>query len=79
MLENELVTVSVVTRIEKMKIRGKIRKQANWLWMLRNPNPEKIFKKLKMRLPDAFAIYHSGFSEQLKEFLETKLTSGHER
>jgi len=73
LLENELDSIRKLDRIEKMKMRSKIRKQTNWLLVFGNPTPEKIFKKLEGKLPDVFSLYPFGFSDTLKKVLKEKV------
>jgi hypothetical protein len=73
MLENELNSVSTLDRIEKTKMRSKIRKQSRWLLAFGNPTPEKIIKKLAQKLPDLFSLYPYGFFDMLKEEIILKM------
>ena len=75
LLENELDSIRKLDRIEKMKLRSKIRKQTNWLIVFGNPNSEKIFKKLEDKLPDLFSLYPFGFSDTLKKLLKVKVAN----
>ena len=45
MTEHELDVIRNIDRIEKMKMRSKIRKQASWFLTFRNPSSLKIFDK----------------------------------
>jgi hypothetical protein len=75
LLENELDSIRKLDRIEKMKMRSKIRKQTNWLISFGNPASEKIFKKLEDKLPDVFSLYPFGFSDTLKKLLKVKVAN----
>ena len=72
-LENELDSIKKLDRIEKMKMRTQIRKQANWLFTFRNPTPVKIFDKLEEKLPGVFSLYPYGFSDKLKDLLKKSI------
>jgi hypothetical protein len=72
-LENELNSIKKLDRIDKMKMRTQIRKQANWLFTFRNPTPVKIFDKLEEKLPSVFFLYPYGFSDKLKDLLKKVL------
>ena len=72
-LENELSIIRKLDRIEKMKMRSKIRKQGNWLLMFRNPTSEKIMNRLEEKLSDLFSVCPYGFSDKLKKVLKVKL------
>ena len=72
MLEDGINFVPKLDKIEKMKMRSKIRKQANWLLVLRNPTAEIIFLTLEDRLSDVFSLYPYGFSDKLRKLLREK-------
>jgi hypothetical protein len=77
MLEDGINVVPKLNKIEKMKMRSKIRKQGTWLLELRNPTAEMIFQTLEWRLSDVFSLYPYGFSDRLRELLREK--SAHQR
>jgi len=72
MLEDEINFIPKLDKIEKMKIRGKIRKQVNWLLAWSNPTAEMIYRRLEERLSDVFSLYPYGFSDRLKRLLIVK-------
>ena len=72
MLEDGINFVPKLDKIEKMKMRSKIRKQASWLLELRNPTAEMIFLTLEHRLSDVFSLYPYGFSDRLRKLLREK-------
>jgi hypothetical protein len=43
MLEGEINFIPKLDKIEKMKMRSKIRKQANWLLAWSNPTAEMVY------------------------------------
>ncbi len=59
-------------KLEKMRMRSKIRRQAIWLSGLTNPTPEMVFRGLGERLSDLFSSYPYGFSDRVKKLLEEK-------
>ena len=73
MLEDELNLTPKLDKIEKMKMRSRIRKQANWLLSSRNPTADRLYNGLEERLPEVFCLYPYGFSHQLRDLLELKL------
>ena len=73
MLENELIIIREMNKIEKMKMVTRIRKQRYWLFALRNPASERVFNKLEERLSDLFSVCTHGFPDKLKELLELKI------
>jgi len=72
MLEDGINFVPKLDRIEKMKMRGKIRKQAHWLLELRNPTPEHMFQTLENKISDVFSLYPYGFSDKIIKLLREK-------
>jgi len=75
MLEDEISFIPKLDRIEKMKMRSKIRKQANWILGWSNPTAEVIYQKLKERLSDVFSLSAYGFDDKLKRLLKKKTAS----
>ena len=73
-LEKELDAVPRLEKVEKMKLRSKIRQQENWLISTENPKPDKILIKLQGRLGEIFRHYPHGVKEKLTEFLEMKVS-----
>jgi len=72
LLENELDAVPRLEKIEKMKLRAKIRHHENWLLTLENPKPAKIIIRLEGTLAEILRLYPSSFKEKLGELLEEK-------
>ena len=72
LLEKELDAVPRLDKIEKMKLRAKIRHHENWLLTLENPKPAKIILSLEGRLAEIFRLYPSSFKEKLGGLLEEK-------
>ena len=73
-LEKELDSVPRLEKVEKMKLRSKIRQQENWLMAAENPKPDKIVIKLQGRLGEIFRLYPHGVKEKLTELLEMKIS-----
>ena len=73
MVENELYSIRGLDRIEKMKIKTKIRHQSKWLMTVLNPTPKIVLDKMKKKMPDVFCLFPYGFSDDFKEFLEEKM------
>jgi len=73
MLENEVIRISKASRIEKMRYKTNIRKQAGWLGALVNPTPKKIIEKLRQRLAEFFYQLPGGLSNEFKEFLDEQV------
>ena len=72
MLEDRLNSIPKIGKIEKMKMRSKIRRQGSWIFALLNPTSEMVFERLEERLPDIFPLYPYDFRDKLKRFLEEK-------
>ena len=71
-LEDGINLMPKLNKMEKIKIRGKIRKQYHWLLGMNSPTADMIFHKLEERLSDVFSSYPYGFSDQFKKHLERK-------
>jgi hypothetical protein len=61
-LEDGINLMPKLNKMEKMKMRSKIRKQFNWLSGLSAPNADMIFHK----------SYPYGFSDKVKKLLEER-------
>jgi len=72
LLENELDGVPKLEKVEKMKLRSKIRHLENWLLTLDNPKPAQVILRLGGRLAEIFRLYPSSFKEKLGKLLEEK-------
>ena len=73
LLEDGLNAIPRLEKVEKMKMRAKIRQQENWLAASDNPSPEKVLIKLKDRLSEIFRSYPHGFSDKLGDLLKSKV------
>lgn len=73
MLEDQLYSVPKLDKIEKMRVKTKIRHQVRWLSTIINPTPKRVFDKLKNRLSDVFFLFPYGFADNFKEFLDEKM------
>ena len=72
MLEDEINFIPKLDKIEKMKMRSKIRKQVNWLLAWSNPTAEMIYRRLEERLSDVFSLYPYGVTDKVKKLLKVK-------
>jgi len=72
MLEDEINFIPKLDKIEKMKMRSNIRKQANWLLAWSNPTAEMMCQRLEGRLSSVFSLYSYGFSDKVKKLLKVK-------
>lgn len=74
LLEKELDAVPRLEKVERMKLRSRIRQQENWLIATEDPKPDKVLIKLEGRLAEIFRVYPHGFKKKLIEFLELKVS-----
>jgi hypothetical protein len=73
MLEDELNLIPKVDKMQKMKMRGQIRKQVGWLLSYRNPSANRLYTGLEHRLPEVFSIFPYDFCHHLIDDLEIRL------
>ena len=79
MLEDEINFIPKLDKIEKMKMRSSIRKQANWLLAWSNPPAEMMYQRLEERLSDVFSLYPYGVSDKVKKLLKVKTEHLHSK
>ncbi len=72
MLEDGINFLPKLSKVEKMKLRSKIRDQAGWLQEWRNPTAGGILQKLEGKLSHVFLLYPHGFDDDLRRLLEKK-------
>ena len=72
-LEEELQSAYQIDRIEKMRMRSKIRHQAAFLRTVLNPSPKKVVDKLRNKLPDVFRALPHHVSDTLEDVLSEKI------
>jgi hypothetical protein len=72
-LEDGVTLIPKLDKMDRIRVRSKIRKQYNWLSSLSEPNVDMIFRKLEERLSDVFKLYPFGFDESVKKILARKL------
>ena len=71
--EVELSLLPKLAKIEKMKMRSKIRRELYCLVALNNQTTQRLIKRLEEKLPDVFSAYPYGFSDKLRDLIELKL------
>ena len=69
LLEDGINFVPKLSKVEKMRMRSKIREQAGWLQEWRNPPAEGLFQKLEEKLSTLFLVYTNEFCDKLKSLL----------
>ena len=73
MMEDQLQSVQGLDRIEKMKMKSKIRQQTILLGAILNPSPKIIMEKIQKKMPDVYSALPYGFRDELKKFLEENI------
>jgi hypothetical protein len=79
LLEKELDSLPRLERVEKMKLRSKIRHQESWIAAFEDPKPSKVMLKLEGRLSEIFRLYSSSFKDKVRQFLDEKCFRSGER
>ncbi len=72
-LEDAIHLMPKLDKMDKIRIRSKIRKQYSWLSTLSDPNVDTIYRRLEERLSDVFSLYPFGFADRIKKILAQKL------
>lgn len=69
LFEDALKRVQKIDKIERIKIRGKIRRELNNIIGWKNPTPERILKRWDSRLSEVFSILPYWFRDDLQRML----------
>jgi hypothetical protein len=72
-LEDGISLMPKLDKMDRIRLRSRIRKQYSWLSALSDPNVDAIFRKLEERLSDVFSLYPFGFADRVKKILAEKL------
>lgn len=72
LLEDGVTLIPKLDKMDRIRIRNKIRKQYNWLSALSEPHIDTIYRKLEERLSDVFVLYPVGFADRVKKALAKK-------
>lgn len=73
MIEEQLQRMPQIDRIQKMRLKSKIRHQAAYLGTILNPTPKRVLERLKSRMPDVFNVIPYGFNDTIQDFLDEKI------
>jgi len=73
LFETELNLVPKLAKIEKMKMRSKIRRELYCLMVLSNQTAPRLLKRLEEKLPEVFSACPYEFSDKLRRLIETLL------
>ena len=72
-LEDGIHLMPKLDKMDRIRMRSKIRKQYGWLSMVSDPNVDTIYRRLEERLSDVFVLYPFGFGDRVKKTLARKL------
>jgi hypothetical protein len=73
MIEEQLQSIPQIDRIQKMRMKTKVRHQAAYLRTILNPAPKRVLEKLKSKMPDVFNAIPYGFNDTIQDFLDEKI------
>ena len=65
LFEDGLKRTQQLDRVEKMKLRGKIRKEISLVLSWKNPKPDTVFNRWKESLSDVFSLFPRRFRDDL--------------
>jgi len=71
--EDALKRVQGIDRIERIKIRGRIRRELNNIIGWKNPTPDRILRRWDSRLSDVFSLFPYWFRDDLQKMLSKKI------
>ncbi len=71
LFEDALKRSQKIDRIERIKIRGKIRRELNNIIGWKNPTPDRILRRWDSRLSDVLSLFPYQFRDDLKKMLST--------
>lgn len=69
LFEDALQRSQKIDRIERIKIRGRIRRELNNIIGWKNPTPDRILKRWDSRLSDVFSLFPYWFRDDLQKML----------
>ena len=72
-IEEQLQSIPQMDRIQKMRMKTKVRHQAAYLRTILNPTPKRVFDKLRNRMPDVFNTIPAGLHDTIQDFLDEKI------
>ncbi len=73
LFEDALKRIQRIDRIERIKIRGRIRRELNNIIGWKNPTPDRILRRWESKLSDVFSLFPHWFRDDLKKMLSTKI------
>jgi hypothetical protein len=72
MLEDGINLVPKLDRLQKMRLRSKVRRLVTWLAGLNNPTADIIYRGLEGKISEVFSAYPYGYRDKIKKLLEQK-------
>ena len=72
-LEEKLQIAPQLDRIEKMKMKTKVRHQSAYLRTILNPSPKRVLDKMKSKMPEVFRALPYDVNDTLQDFLDEKI------
>jgi hypothetical protein len=73
LFEDALKRIQKIDKTERIKIRGKIRRELNNIIGWKNPTPDRILKRWDSRLYDVFSILPYWLRDDLHKMLSNKI------
>lgn len=70
LFEDGLKRAKGVDRVEKIKIRAKIRREISLLSSLKNPTTDMVLSRWKYKLSEVFSLFPQHFGNDLKSYLQ---------
>jgi hypothetical protein len=71
--EDQLRRTRKTSKVEKMKMRSRIRKEMCHLLVCRNPTADRFFSRSELQLHDVFSISHSWFKDDLNKTADSNI------
>jgi hypothetical protein len=69
LFEDALKRTQTIDRIERIKLRGRIRRELSNIVGWKNPTPDRIIRRLDSRLSDVFSLFPFQFRDDLHKVL----------
>ncbi len=73
LFEDALKRIQKIERIERIKIRGRIRRELNNIVGWKNQTPDRILRRWDSRLSDVFSLFPYFFRDDLQKLLSIKI------
>ncbi|MEE8552450.1 MAG: hypothetical protein V3S72_04045 [Desulfobacterales bacterium] len=73
LFEDALKRIQKIEKIERIKIRGRIRRELNKIVGWKNQTPDRILRRWDSRLSDVFSLLPYFFRDDLQKLLSIKI------